>query len=67
MRGVFFDNTGWQKVPIYMRENLTIGCKLVGPCIVEEPISTTLIPVNFSGLIDEFKNIIVKAEEVHDI
>ena len=67
MRGVFFDNTGWQKVPIYMRENLTVGCKLVGPCIVEEPISTTLIPVNFSGFIDEFKNIIVKAEEVHDI
>jgi hypothetical protein len=50
-----------------MRENLTVGCKLVGPCIVEEPISTTLIPVNFSGFIDEFKNIIVKAEEVHDI
>ena len=67
MRGVFFENTGWQKVPIYFRENLTIGCKLVGPCIVEEPISTTLIPEDFSGLIDEFKNIIVKAEEVHDI
>ncbi len=66
-RGVFFENTGWQKVPIYMRENLTAGFKLASPCIVEEPISTTLIPADFSGFIDEFKNIIIKAEEVHDI
>lgn len=67
MRSVFLENTGWQQVPVYIRENLTVGSKLAGPCIVEEPISTSLIPQKFSGFIDEFKNIVIKAEEAHDI
>jgi N-methylhydantoinase A len=67
VRSVFFENTGRQKIPIYLRQKLSAGCKLVGPCIVEEPISTTLIPAGFNGFIDEFENIIIKAEEVHGI
>ena len=66
VRDVFFENTGWQKMPVHLRENLPAGQKLVGPCIVEEPISTTLIPPDFNGFIDEFKNIIIVAEDGHE-
>jgi N-methylhydantoinase A/oxoprolinase/acetone carboxylase beta subunit len=64
---VFFESVGWQQVPVYIRENLAAGNKLAGPCIVEEPISTSLIPQGFGGFIDEFKNIVIKAEETHGI
>ena len=67
MRSVFFETGGWQKIPIYLRENLAVGCELKGPCIIEEPISTTLMPVGYSGVIDEFENIIIKSEEVNGI
>jgi N-methylhydantoinase A len=63
IRPVFFESAGWQQVPVYIRENLAAGSKLAGPCIVEEPISTSLIPQGFGGFIDEFKNIVIKAEE----
>lgn len=66
VRDVFFENTGWQKVPVHLRENLPAGQKIIGPCIVEEPISTTLIPPDFNGFIDEFKNIIIVAEDGHE-
>jgi N-methylhydantoinase A len=66
VRDVFFENTGWQKVPIHLRKNLPAGQKIVGPCIVEEPISTTLIPPDFNAFIDEFKNIIIESEDGHE-
>jgi N-methylhydantoinase A len=67
MRSVFFETGGWQQIPIYLRENLAVGCELKGPCIIEEPISTTLMPVGFNGAIDEFENIIIKTGEVNGI
>ncbi|MGD9139187.1 MAG: hydantoinase/oxoprolinase family protein [Desulfobacterales bacterium] len=66
-RSVYFETGGWQKIPIYQRENLAVGSELNGPCIIEEPISTTLIPVGFSGAIDEFENIIIEAERAYGI
>jgi N-methylhydantoinase A len=66
-RNVYFETGGWQKIPIYLRENLAVGSELNGPCIIEEPISTTLMPVGFSGVIDEFENIIIEAERAYGI
>jgi N-methylhydantoinase A/oxoprolinase/acetone carboxylase beta subunit len=65
MRDVYFENSGWHKVPVHLRESLPTGRKLTGACVVEEPIATTLIPADFNGTIDEFKNIIIKAEIEH--
>jgi len=66
VRDVFFENTGWQKVPVHLRKNLPAGQKIVGPYIVEEPISTTLIPPDFNAFIDEFKNIIIESEDGYE-
>ena len=67
MRSVFFETDGWQQIPIYLREKLAVGCELKGPCIIEEPISTTLMPVGFKGVIDEFENIIIEARKADGI
>ena len=66
LRDIFFEHSGWQKLPVYRRETLPAGQKLTGPCIVEEPISTTLIPPEFNGCIDGYKNIIINAEDHHE-
>ncbi|UCF83679.1 MAG: hydantoinase/oxoprolinase family protein [Desulfobacteraceae bacterium] len=59
MRDVYFENAGWQKIPVYEREQLSVGNEIAGPCMVEETISTTLIPSGFNGIVDEYRNIII--------
>ena len=66
-REVFFEDMGWQKTPIYLRQDLPVGTKLGGPCIVEEPICTVLIPPYFNGVIDEYENIMITYEVDNDL
>ncbi|MBW2094369.1 MAG: hydantoinase/oxoprolinase family protein [Deltaproteobacteria bacterium] len=61
-RNVYFDGTGWQEIPIYERDELVPGDKMIGPSIIEETISTALIPPGFVGLIDEYRDIIITPE-----
>jgi len=65
-RAVYFENTGWIKVPTYLRPKLSVGIQLSGPCIVEESIATILIPPGFSATIDRYKNIVIVSEVGHD-
>ena len=44
-------------VPVYVREKLSPGNNGVGPAIVEEYDSTTVINSNWSWMIDEYRNI----------
>jgi N-methylhydantoinase A len=60
-RKVYFEDAGWQEIPIFERDPLPVGSKILGPCIVEEQISTTLIPEGSAGTIDEYKNIIIES------
>jgi N-methylhydantoinase A len=62
MRDVYFDTLGWQSIPVYEREALPAGAKMAGPCIIEETISTTLIPPGTFGTIDAYKNMIIEIE-----
>jgi len=62
-RKVYFEQGGWQEIPIFERDALAVGSRIPGPCIVEEQISTTLIPEGFAGTIDEYRNIILESEE----
>ena len=62
MRRVYLDQVGWQEIPVYERDRLPVGATIAGPSIVEEQISTTLIPRGYAGLIDGYKNIIIEAE-----
>jgi N-methylhydantoinase A len=50
------------EIPIFERDALAVGSKVTGPCIVEERISTTLIPDGYCGLIDEYRNVIIESE-----
>jgi N-methylhydantoinase A len=63
MREVYLEQGGWQKIPIYERDRLCVGARIAGPSIVEEQISTTLIPHGFYGRVDEYKNMIIEAED----
>ena len=63
MRNVYFEGPGWREIPIYEREALQPGARIRGPGIIEETISTTLIPPQFAGSIDEFRNIIIEQEK----
>jgi N-methylhydantoinase A len=62
-RKVYFDQVGWLQIPIFERDALDVGSKIPGPCIVEEQISTTLIPKGCLGFIDEYRNIIIESVE----
>jgi N-methylhydantoinase A len=61
-RRVYLEQVGWQEIPIYERDQLPVGARIPGPSIVEERISTTLIPRGYSGHIDGYKNIIIEPE-----
>ena len=62
-RKVYFEDVGWQEIPVFERDALPVASKILGPCIVEEQISTTLIPEGFAGTIDEYRNIILESVE----
>ncbi|BBO91839.1 hydantoinase/oxoprolinase family protein [Desulfosarcina ovata] len=62
MRPVYFEGKGWEEVPVYERELLPAGAAVRGPCIIEETISTALVPHGFTGSIDGYRNLIIEQE-----
>jgi len=62
MRRVYLEQVGWREIPIYERDQLQVGARIAGPIIVEEQISTTLIPRGYAGYIDVYRNIIIEPE-----
>jgi N-methylhydantoinase A len=63
MRRVYLEEMGWHEIPVYERDQLPEGTRIAGPSVVEEQISTTLIPRGYAGFIDAYRNIILEAEE----
>ena len=59
-RQVYWRETGWIECPIYDRETLEIGQKVVGPTIVEEYGSTVVVPTNWSARVDQYGNLILE-------
>ncbi|RLE15441.1 hydantoinase/oxoprolinase family protein [Candidatus Aerophobetes bacterium] len=58
-RDVFIDGN-FVKCSIYDREKLVPGSLVIGPAIIEEYASTTLIPSKKMAKIDKFRNIIIE-------
>ncbi len=58
-RPIYFKEKGFVKVPIYERDRFGTGSLIPGPCLIEEQISTTLIPHGWVGEIDKFRNILI--------
>jgi N-methylhydantoinase A len=59
-RRVFLDRTrGWEPTPIYDYAKLAFGHRLNGPCVVEAPTTTVVVPPDASGDVDQFGNIVI--------
>lgn len=61
-RNVYFDR-GTVETPIYVRDELAPGQHLVGPAVVEQLDSTTLVPPGVSASIDPQLNIVMSITE----
>ncbi|MPZ68002.1 MAG: hydantoinase/oxoprolinase family protein [Actinobacteria bacterium] len=61
-REVYFEDEGWVSTSIIKREGLGVGDVVVGPAIVEEFDSTTLIPSGFVAEVDLMSNLLISAE-----
>ncbi|SIT72941.1 hydantoinase/oxoprolinase family protein [Edaphobacillus lindanitolerans] len=58
-RPVYFEETGWTETPIYDRELLPTGQRLVGPLIVEEKAAVTVVESGQSLSVDTLGNLII--------
>jgi N-methylhydantoinase A len=47
-------------VPVYARDNLNVGARLVGPAIITEYSSTTLIPPRCRVEVDPWLNLLIR-------
>ena len=61
-RDVYFAEKGWLTIPAYEREDLSVGSRIPGPCVIEETISTALVPPGHTGTIDAYRNIVIELE-----
>jgi N-methylhydantoinase A len=59
-RSVFFSETGFVEARVYDRSHLGAGHQIVGPAIVEQSDSTTLIHPGFGGWFDLSENLLVR-------
>lgn len=60
-RRVMLEDEGWRTIPVYDRDALRPGHRFEGPGVVEERISTTLLPAGTEVRVDEFKNLVISA------
>jgi N-methylhydantoinase A len=58
-----FLNARAQRLPVYQRENLTVGSKLNGPLVITEYSATTLLPAGFRLSVDPFANLIIEPKK----
>ena len=58
-RKIYFYGQGFIEAAVYLREGLLNGNRLPGPCAVEEPTTTTIIPPGAVGAVDHWGNLII--------
>ncbi len=59
-RQVYFEESGWTDTPVYNRDKLKPGNKIVGPAVIEERITTVIVHPKWDAKIDEFGNVILE-------
>lgn len=62
-RQVYFQETGWTDTKIYNRELLMPSHKIIGPAIIEEKTTSTLVLEDQAANIDGYGNIIIRLGE----
>jgi N-methylhydantoinase A len=58
IREVYFENE-FVSTKVYDREKIPVTSEIHGPAIVEQLDSTTVIPPEFTAVVDEYRNIII--------
>jgi N-methylhydantoinase A len=58
-RQVYFEEAGFVDCAVYRREALAAGAAFVGPAVVEEAVSTTLIHPGDSVTVDRDANLVI--------
>lgn len=59
----FAESGGRVRTPVYHRAELPAGTRIVGPAIVEELDSTTVVPPDTPAFVDEWRNIRIHVME----
>ncbi|MCG3017567.1 hypothetical protein KZ288_27925, partial [Escherichia coli] len=54
---VYFGELGWVDTPVYERSLLPAGATFLGPAIIDQLDSTTVVPPNTTAEIDGWGNI----------
>ena len=62
-RPVYFPGEGYVDTPIFSRDDLVPGSEITGPAIIQEAVSTTLVPPGFSLTADTSGNLVA----THDV
>jgi N-methylhydantoinase A len=60
-RRVYFAGRGWVDAPCLARDALGLGSRVVGPAIVEQLDTTTVLPPGHRGRVDRFGNLVIRA------
>jgi 5-oxoprolinase (ATP-hydrolysing) len=55
-----FSEGGWKECPLFRREELTVGQKIVGPAILVETTGTVVVEEGWSAEINNHKHLILK-------
>jgi N-methylhydantoinase A len=63
-RAVYFAEKGYRDTAVYERELLMADTIIPGPCIIEEPICTTLVPDDCRAQVDHFGDLIITFNQV---
>ncbi len=58
-RSVYFESLGYIDCPVYNRYSMTQAFDELGPMIIEEKESTTVVGLNSKVSIDQYKNIVI--------
>jgi N-methylhydantoinase A len=61
-RPVWFEG-GWREARVRQRDTLVPGMRFIGPAIVEQLDTTTVIQPEQEAAVDEYRNIIVKEKK----
>jgi N-methylhydantoinase A len=60
VRKVFFEGRAFLSCPVYDRDALPTGAHFRGPCLIEEPASTTVVLPGAAGRVDGYGNLVLK-------
>jgi len=59
-REVYFGSAfGWKETPVYERAGISHRAKVLGPAVIEEMSSTTILPPNYEATVDNRANLIL--------